>query len=1840
MHIQHLERGDVILNAKQTEDLKKHGEASGKGKVVGGQSAFAQGTLTSGMPAHASLTGGGTLAPTYDLSWDHSSAIDDDLPDFSDGLNDAGDGLDDFSDGLDDALDDAINKSKQLFDYVEIRLNYLNREATKIVNRFSDWMTETEKKSNIKQQMDMLLKEINEYSTAAFVYGEKAMHDAYEFKYYEDVKDANGNSHQVEKNLQLAYEINLEDLISGRFLIDEIDTSDAHGQAVYDAAQHFMDLMSKAQSANDQLQQFSNSLGDLYSQLLQMPFDKLEKEISELERQMSSLSAFMDAETSGDAGFALLQRVMEDTFGKAAAQNIIRPMGTYYQTLNSQMEQNLDLVRQQVEANQRAYDEAERNHDNLRDKKFRTDKQMDDIRLQVARSTMMSQSDRDDLNSGNLLDLSHFGDASMLSRSLITWYNQLAAESKQLEYTLAESQEKLDEQEAKMHQSAAEYAAQMIQVTLSKIENINSYYTSLIDYQEALNNLLKKNQDYLIKWQGYIGNAKDITKSYSAQIEKYAEELRVTQTNVNEQLAQLKADLERVPEGTKEWRDIMTKIKELEGQVIDLKDQINEAYKAMADVPNKIVEEKLERIRKKYVELIAVMDKGLDSTRSYQRAYVNLATLMSGAVGVNFGLGQQLGSNETYKNQAELMEEDISKATKELTVVTQGFVTAKANLDYAMANRDQYTEEDIKTLEDAYNTADENLRNKMAETAKLEIDNAKNAVDNIDRYYSSLLSRIQANGQLIEANRKLMENTGLTAENADALASSYLESMHNNDEKIAMINRDIAQEEAQIEYNLQQGWWDLNDEDYINAKNHVDSLRVDIQGLLLDTQNLYQNMLDMPSRIISNTISSIDNYSNLEIGPDGTVKIPTKDEMRTQKLEQYQHKFSYTQQAYEKIANTPGMTEAQVAYAKLQADAARGEYIRAAIEDAEAKQNEANKASSSASSAADDIKKKIMDINNYFEQITNKLDALSNSYQKLRDTFDEFGRSMDKNGNLITDTSQITATYTYQIDTLTKKLQNQSNQREMLLRQLEKEKSRLGENSQDYIELEQTLHSVKGEILDTIMELDKLRDAFREAIYFKPYEEAIEKLKQVRSTLKSVNDLISDQMKITRDGEFTQLGVVSLTLDVADYNRSLALVEKATQEYYENEQRWALDATYSDEEYLTKQQEIRNEILANMADVNAARDAIIQAEKSRYQQEVSYIKDLISAQSDELRKRKEIADYEKNLRVKSKNIQQIEMEIQALQGLENMEAKSQLARLKAQRDEANEDMNNTVEEHILEMREKALDDLSEQIDKDFNDWSIDLEKNISSVIKNIDATSDALALQIDQTNASMQAYLGTFGVGLSTKVVTGLTDNLTVAGELNTPNKDEIKAAADTLVTYYQGYTAKVFDEKISSVHDDTSKQVLEQEKINTQFSTYMTTREAEREADAKLRQARETTLDTQHSEVLNKIETEDGRVIAGLIGDQDSIKIATQQAAQANADQVSNSINTGVTEIKTAMLDLDEKEQQELENLVNTMLELNKPKEEEGEPSYDPKNVPSNAANAEYDKAPSIKTGTKDAVNPNNTLGNKPVTGTYKAPQKTTTTGKGEDYGFTSESYAGQNKDITRTSKSVYHTITMMVQQSKLKYKDYGFSSQKAFLDAMVNQKQIKVPKGASNYVQSIIDDYNNHRKDQTVSQLKSYINTYWGNDPGFKKYANGTLNAVKGIAQVFEEGPEIITTKKGTFIPFEGGEGVIPAQETRNLMNLARAYESGKLELQMPDMSAYKVPQPVRNNISNSSNISIESLITINGNATPEVVDQIKEIAANLVKNRQFQENVTKFVSQRQTADGRMAGRRVNIK
>ena len=200
-------------------------------------------------------------------------------------------------------------------------------------------------------------------------------------------------------------------------------------------------------------------------------------------------------------------------------------------------------------------------------------------------------------------------------------------------------------------------------------------------------------------------------------------------------------------------------------------------------------------------------------------------------------------------------------------------------------------------------------------------------------------------------------------------------------------------------------------------------------------------------------------------------------------------------------------------------------------------------------------------------------------------------------------------------------------------------KNTIGEDTLEYKNLETNLVSLKTALMDCTIEIDQLKDEMRETIYFKPIEEAIERLDVFRNNLNSINGLINDTAKITKDGEYTQLGKLSLTLDAASYTKTLESLQEAQKEYAVEHQRWLEDESYSDEEHLRKEQEIREKIIGGLNDSYSARYAILDQLKNRYSEEISYIKELISVYKEEINKKKELADYDKNLKKKNKNIQ-------------------------------------------------------------------------------------------------------------------------------------------------------------------------------------------------------------------------------------------------------------------------------------------------------------------------------------------------------------------------------------------------------------------------------------------------------------------------------------------------------------------------------------------------------------------------------------------------------------------------
>ena len=135
---------------------------------------------------------------------------------------------------------------------------------------------------------------------------------------------------------------------------------------------------------------------------------------------------------------------------------------------------------------------------------------------------------------------------------------------------------------------------------------------------------------------------------------------------------------------------------------------------------------------------------------------------------------------------------------------------------------------------------------------------------------------------------------------------------------------------------------------------------------------------------------------------------------------------------------------------------------------------------------------------------------------------------------------------------------------------------------------------------------------------------------------------------------------------------------------------------------------------------------------------------------------------------------------------------------------------------------------------------------------------------------------------------------------------------------------------------------------------------------------------------------------------------------------------------------------------------------------------------------------------------------------------------------------------------------------------------------------------------------------------------------YAKGTKSAKPGLHRINEKGSEAIVTRRGVMLmPLKAGDGVIPADLTANLMEMAK---SGMVPVQTPSFQApeYNVAQ------NNNQNVTIhyDTLIRVDGNMDSSVVPQIEEIAKGLINNNSFKKNIYSYTAKELGKDMRKAG------
>lgn len=114
----------------------------------------------------------------------------------------------------------------------------------------------------------------------------------------------------------------------------------------------------------------------------------------------------------------------------------------------------------------------------------------------------------------------------------------------------------------------------------------------------------------------------------------------------------------------------------------------------------------------------------------------------------------------------------------------------------------------------------------------------------------------------------------------------------------------------------------------------------------------------------------------------------------------------------------------------------------------------------------------------------------------------------------------------------------------------------------------------------------------------------------------------------------------------------------------------------------------------------------------------------IDARKKALKKKKEYYDYDKTIKKKTDEIELIKQQIRGLEGLTDAESNAQKARLEASLKDKQDNLDDTVRDHVYDITVNGLDDLETQLSEDFEKWSNQLSSDLA---KMSDAISNAIS---------------------------------------------------------------------------------------------------------------------------------------------------------------------------------------------------------------------------------------------------------------------------------------------------------------------------------------------------------------------------------------------------------------------------------------------------------------------------------------------------------------------------------
>lgn len=259
----------------------------------------------------------------------------------------------------------------------------------------------------------------------------------------------------------------------------------------------------------------------------------------------------------------------------------------------------------------------------------------------------------------------------------------------------------------------------------------------------------------------------------------------------------------------------------------------------------------------------------------------------------------------------------------------------------------------------------------------------------------------------------------------------------------------------------------------------------------------------------------------------------------------------------------------------------------------------------------------------------------------------------------------------------------------------------------------------------------------------KPLQDEHDRLEHIANIFAGIADIIDDDMLFNQDGTVSKYGNMKTDLlagqyqaarsEVQNYMDDIKVVNKLIAAGY-----------YSSEEGSVRLNELQEKLIGAMKNQKSLASDLSETLKQANEQEIEQLGKIIDARKEALQAKKDYYDYDKNIRAQTKDIQVLQAQIAALEGLGDAESKAKRAKLQAQLTEAQQNLDDTVREHMFEISQDSLDKLQDTLQQSFEEEWDELSHDLDALIKyanNLADNTDPSAIE-----SAMRDVFGTFDV--------------------------------------------------------------------------------------------------------------------------------------------------------------------------------------------------------------------------------------------------------------------------------------------------------------------------------------------------------------------------------------------------------------------------------------------------------------------------------------------------------------